>query len=72
MHVHVRRWLTAPYCDIQRQKTTITITDTDVTVAITVDGRLSRKKAIGAAWDSLNRETGRWSPSFLHALKMLA
>jgi hypothetical protein len=68
MTITVMHWTQRGTCDVGRDKTTVTIVTDFVTCAITLDGRLSRRHAIGKVADLLQRE-GRWSPAFLHAVR---
>lgn len=67
MLVSIKRWTTERVHDIGQYKTTVTVATKDVTVAVTLNGHLSRKVAISQTFNHLQREN-RWSSDFLNRL----
>lgn len=67
MKITTSRWTQKGACDCGTYKTTITIAGA-CTVALTLNGNLTRKQAILAAVRELGRDADRWPADYLRRL----
>lgn len=67
LKITTSRWTQKGTCDCGNYKTTITIVG-GATVALTLNGNLTRKQAILAAVRELGRDGDRWPADYLRRL----